>query len=115
LAVIPAILTSKHVVRDLLAACILICLGTLTPVISPAAESTAGILALDANPTVAEVTRGSLDSRFSPFAGAKLRGGGAYWLKLKSANPADRWSTPLRSHHGGQRRDRGRELCQLDA
>jgi diguanylate cyclase (GGDEF)-like protein len=90
LAVVPPILTFKHAVRDLLAACILICLGNVVPAITLAAESGSGILALDAgviNPTVAAVTSGSLDDRFSPFAGTQLRGGGAYWLKLESANP----------------------------
>jgi two-component system, sensor histidine kinase LadS len=83
-------LTFKHAVRDLLAACILTCLGNLAPTITLAAESGSGILALDAgviDPTVAAVTSGSLDGRFSPFAGTQLRGGGAYWLKLESANP----------------------------
>ena len=73
-------MTFKHAVRELLAACILICFGNLAH---------SDILALDPgviNPTVAAVTSGSLDSRFSPFAATRLRGGGAYWLKLDSAN-----------------------------
>ena len=88
MAVVPAILILKRAARALAAACILICLGNFTAAAAAAAESNSRLLALDAavpNPTVAEVTSGSLDSRFSPFAGSKLRG--SYWLKLESANP----------------------------
>ena len=84
--------------REVLAPCILICLGTLT--------SNADVLVLDPgviNPTVAAVTSGSLDNRFSPFTGTTLRGGGAYWLKLDSANPLPPAGIPVVVMNAGRR------------
>jgi diguanylate cyclase (GGDEF)-like protein len=98
-------LTLKHAARELIAACILTCLGNLTATIALGAESNSGILALDAaalNPTVAAVTSGSLDGRFSSFAGTKLRGGGAYWLKLESATPFPPSGIPVVVMHAGR-------------
>ena len=95
----------KRAARELVAACILICSGNFTSAVALAAESNSRILALDAgvlNPTVAAVTSGSLDSRFSPFAGTKLRGGGVYWLKLESANPLPPTGIPVVMMNAGR-------------
>jgi len=75
--------------RDLLAACVFICVGNLHPAATIAAEAAFDVQVLNAsavNPTVGEVTSGSLDEQFEPPASARLRGRGAvFWLKLKSA------------------------------
>jgi hypothetical protein len=105
LAAVPAILTFNHAARELAVACILFCLGNLTATVALAAESNSSMLALDAgvlNPTVTAVTSGSLDSRFSAFAGGKPRGGGAYWLKFKSANPFPPTGIPVVVMHAGR-------------
>jgi two-component system, sensor histidine kinase LadS len=94
LAAVAAVLTLPTSVRGLFAACILGLIGSLIPAATIAAESRAfQIQVLDAaaaNATVDAVTGGSLDDRFAPLAGDKLRNrSDAYWLKLEpSQRPA---------------------------
>src|ERR1700733_10508712 len=88
LAVVAAVLTRKHAVRGLFAACVWVCMGSLDPPPAMAAEPAFDIRVLDPavpNPTGAAVTSGSLDDKFTPLTGTTLRNhGGAIWLKLQS-------------------------------
>ncbi|MEP6548504.1 MAG: diguanylate cyclase [Gammaproteobacteria bacterium] len=71
--------------RGLFAACILGWIGILIPPGAIAAESTYEVRTLDAavaNPSVDEVASGSLDDKFEPFTGSKVRGHRVLWLKL---------------------------------
>jgi two-component system, sensor histidine kinase LadS len=64
-------------------------MGSLAPPLASAAEPALDIRVLDAavtNPTVAAVTSGSLDDKFTPLKGTRLRNrGGVFWLKLQSS------------------------------
>jgi two-component system, sensor histidine kinase LadS len=64
-------------------------MGSLAPPLASAAEPALDIRVLDAavtNPTVAAVTSGSLDDKFTPLKGPRLRNrGGVFWLKLQSS------------------------------
>jgi two-component system, sensor histidine kinase LadS len=63
-------------------------MGSLDPPLASAAEPALDIRVLDAavmNPTVAAVTSGSLDDKFTPLKGTRVRNrGGVFWLKLQS-------------------------------
>ena len=106
MAVVAAVLTRKHAGRGLFAACVLVCIGTLTPAITIAAESTFDIRVLNAavvNPTVAAVTSGSLDDQFAPLTNGKLRSrGGTFWLKLESADRFPPTGIPVVVMHSGR-------------
>jgi diguanylate cyclase (GGDEF)-like protein len=89
LAAVPAVLTRKRAARDLIAACLLTCIGNLHPPPAIAAESTFDVRLLKAavlNPSVDAVASGSLDGQFEPLASTRPRGRDAvFWLKLESA------------------------------
>jgi two-component system, sensor histidine kinase LadS len=97
LAIVAPALTRHSAVRDLFAACVAGLLAALIPAAASAADlpSAAGstfeiqvLNTADVNPTAAAVTRGSLDDKFEPLAGAtQHRRSGVYWLKIR---PVDR-------------------------
>jgi diguanylate cyclase (GGDEF)-like protein len=91
-------------VRGLIAACIAGLLANLIPAACIAAELPFAEVPFDVevlnpavvNPAVGAVTGGSLDERFEPLAGVKLRNRpGAYWLKLKSADSLSSTGIPV--------------------
>ncbi len=106
MAVVAAVLTRKHAARGLAAACVLVCTLNLTPAVTIAAESTFDIRMLNAavvNPTVSNITSGSLDDKFAPLASTKLRShGGAYWLKLESVDPFPPTGIPVVVMHSSR-------------
>ena len=91
--------------RGILAACMVGCISYVIPAEGLAAESTFAIQQLDAavaNPTADAVTSGALDGKFEPVKNAKLRSGGAVWLKL---DPAERFTSagiPVLVMHAGR-------------
>ena len=70
--------------------------------LSPAidAESTFDVRVLHppansaANPAASDVASGALDDKFSPLAGARLRGRGVFWLQLKTTDQTAERLTP---------------------
>src|SRR5271154_704839 len=111
LAVVAAVLTRKHAVRGLLAACVWVCMGSLDTPAAMAAEPAFDIRVLDAALTNARVTAvpsGSLDDKFTALTGTKLRNRrGAFWVKLRSIDQFTPTDLPLAGipvlvMHGGR-------------
>jgi diguanylate cyclase (GGDEF)-like protein len=97
LAVVPAVLTPKHLVRELFAACVLICIGNV------ASADVQVLNSAVASPTPAAITSGALDDQFTAPASTALRShGGIYWLRIHAAEPFPQAGIPALVMHAGR-------------
>jgi diguanylate cyclase (GGDEF)-like protein len=84
-------------VRELFAACVLICIGNV------ASADVQVLNSAVASPTPAAITSGALDDQFTAPASTALRShGGIYWLRIHAAEPFPQAGIPALVMHAGR-------------